>query len=784
MAGENDAKKLEGRFCSRCGQFVSDVNSPCPSCEAPVSMNTDQELSVSVHLSVLICDSCGHIMSIGSPSCPKCGEPTSEDEPMDPARGPINRAKLKALGDLLPRIKAASEVSASDDEPKIVMTDDQFLAFMNRNELMSETLISDLKGVLDRVDISSGSAIRSTATRRAMEDLLAGTNHIRSLYDDTAELQVPEQFSRLHLFLLSIYQSLLDLRLACANAIMALTLEDGPVAQQSIQASLDRLSFVSQMMVVELEKVDPEAVVFDQLNRRLTAFVGHTRQYDHEGQPDLAAALSAELGEGDSINALGQRGAAYFRRMMPVDPSTLPPEYAVTLYALAAETAALPDPLTVRRRASVLLSLYNDAYQRDPAPVNASTIQAEGDTERAIGHMLSLGDRLRSPRQNELPIDAARQELANVYVTLTEWIYRPLLNMPLVAKYVLSGRSTPYADIAHMDFGSKVNELSQTFDPRYAPALLGVSTIARNAGAHGDVDTSGEKITLTKRDRKGRTGTEEVSDEEFIKRLEDLFLTCQAISLANALFRIQHHQALPVPDPGFQRRVSIAHARTIVGRFGLVRAIVDVNDPNHVRVEAVEDENRAGREPRAHLVAAFTLATLFPNSTNLSLLVRRNEVEKCRITVPTAEVVSHLRLPEHVATYSILRLAYLSKIEGADTEEPARIIRELISPEANLLRRDLARLEQLREQLPSQREDYSRGLRQMSDVVQMLSTWLSELSPPSPADGPRRGLLAALDALAKGLIYQQKQVEAGKWQTLNSPNRHLDRGKRIIERWG
>lgn len=724
-------------------------------------------------------------MSIGTPSCPICGDILSDDEPTEPSEGPINRAKLKALGDLLPKFQSAVQIPCLLEEPHNILTDKQFFEFFQRNELISDRLIGDVRSVLTRIDISSNAAIRSAETRRAMEDLLAGAETLRGIYDDVAAVRVPEQFSELHLLLLSLYRSLLDLRLACAESILAITLEEAQSGQQMMQGSLDRAALVAQAMAEEIQQIDPHVILLDQLNRRLVAFVGEVRQYEHAGQPDLAAALSAGLGEAQDFRRLGDLGAAFFGSMVIVDPALLPLEQAVMLYALAAELAAIDDPLTVRCRAAALLSLYNDAFKIDPATMSSTFGDWEFDADVAAGHTLSLGDRLRIPRQEDLPLEAARQELVNVYFTILEWIYRRLLNLPLAAMYVIQGEPRLYAEIANLDFGAKVNEISQTSDPRYVPALLGVSTIARNAVAHGDIDTSGDQIVLRKRDRKGRVLVENLTDADFIARLVNLSLTCRALSLAGALFRIQHHQQLSgrVSNPGSQRRVAAEAARAVVGLFGLIRAKVSFDEDDRVLVEADEDEARTGREIKSYRACAFTLATLFPGERRLELCVNRAGHRKGRVGVAIADALGHQGVPKHASTYSLLKLCYLSEIAGDDTAEPARILREAIKPGSWLLKNDLAELERLRLQLPAAREGYRTTLQQLIEKIEVLSTALSSLPLQQAATGPRDSLLVGLAALEQGLKYRQGLAKSGRWHELGQPSRQIQRGEKILDRW-
>src|SRR3712207_3653011 len=122
MAEMPGTRDVEGEFCPRCGHFYT-TGAICPSCGEPAPRGTGSGLSAAINLSVLICSTCGHVMDIGAPSCPVCGEATSPSAPTDPREGPINRVKLKALGDLLPRFQRAAHVPPAKNEPNLSLTD-------------------------------------------------------------------------------------------------------------------------------------------------------------------------------------------------------------------------------------------------------------------------------------------------------------------------------------------------------------------------------------------------------------------------------------------------------------------------------------------------------------------------------------------------------------------------------------------------------------------------------------------------------------------------------------
>jgi hypothetical protein len=739
---------------------------------------------MNINLSIWTCDVCQHVMSIGTPSCPSCGRSSSGSEPSDPRDGPINRAKITALGDLLPEFRAIATLPESSLRPAANLTDDQVLKFFNRNELITDRLIGDVKDTLQRVDLSSETSVRSRETRQAMEDLLKSANAVRSVYDDLSSVHVPGQFSQLHLLLLSEYQELLNLHLSCAEAVLAITLEQVQHAQLRLQGHLDRMAELATLMNEEIKGIDVGVAHLDQLNRRLSGFVGETRQYESAGKPDFAAVLIAGLGDGQDFARLGRLAGTILGPILPFDPETLPSDQAFALFVAAAEVAASEDPLTVRRRAGLLLQLYDEAFSCDPVAMAASLVEAEADAQIAVGHLLPLGERLSTPREKELAIEAVRQELASAYSILTEWIYRPLLTLPLAAKQIVQGNPKPYSDLAHMDLGAKVNELTQTSDPRFAPALIGMSTIARNAGAHGDIDISGDKILLRQRDRKGVVKHEELTDDEFLARLDNLALTCHSLLLAAAICRIQHHSRLPPSNLAVKGRVASEAVRALVGLFGLSQAQVSMEGRERVVVKAVEQKEPVPDEFRKYHVAAYTLATIFQDVDRLILQVQRKDGRISSLEVPIAEVVTYRSTPKHTHPFSLLRLNYLTGDDSGDTTEPARVIREVITPGSRLLKQSIGKLRRLEDFLPASRDAYLAATDATIEKIQVFRSALKDLTLPGNANGPVASLLVGLDALSSGLIENKRRAALGAQSgSFREPNRHLERGERILNRW-
>lgn len=778
-----------GRFCTGCGLLLL-ADQSCPSCGAVPKSTTvpDDLLELSVNLSVLSCDRCNHVMSIGTLVCPTCGESADPGEPTDPREAPLNRIKLDALGDLSPKFYELAVFPTDEQTPTSLVTDDQFLNYINRHSVFSsDLLIGNLQKLVRCVDLTDATAIQSSETRQAFEGILKAVQELRAVYDELRSVRVPEQFSELHLHSIVAFQTAIDLHMTCVRAILALTVEELQVTERELQAAMDRLSVTGQTMAKEIGQVDHDAVGLDKIERRLGIFARRPGQYEHGGRPDLAAVLVSGLDEYKDFARLGRVGSDYFGRMLLVDPATLPPEQGLVLYVLAAQVAASDDPLTLRRWTNILLDILNEAFRHNPAAMESAVGAADVDMEEAMVHLLSVGDTLRSLRIDELPIEAVRQQLTSSYQTLFEWSHRRLLNLLLAAKFILRGKPKLYQEIAAADSATKRDWLSKTSDPRYAPAFFQLSATIRNAGAHGDVETSGSKVRFITRDRHDRTkiiDVEELTDDEFVVRLRDLLLTCDALRLSTELFRIEHFHELPSPVLPTRARVMDEIASIIVGYFDLVHARIRRQGEEIVEVEAEVAERMPAKAPRDYLEAAFTVATLFPAYATAQLRVTQNGELKCRIEVPISEVVAQQALPENIRTYYILKTCYLSTVEPSDDSNAHdRYMQQLIRTGSRLLMQDVASAQQLRVGLPTTKQDYVVSLNLIIQKVEMLADVLRALEPPETAVSSRDSLLIGLESLRRGLTEHQRLMRSGQWAAVGRRSDHLQRGARIVVRW-
>jgi len=742
-------------LCMGCGALLQ-PDQVCETCGPQVDLPEDEEVQLNVTVAVQICDRCQAMLSCGQYACPSCGAPVEFTHPRE---APLNRAKVEALGDLLPEFERVAGVRREPSEPASALTDEQLISYVNRNKVFAQLQLGRFKAVMRRIDVTSQQSTRSRETREALEGLLSDARDIRIIYDELDVIRMPERLGAFHNSLLEVTKAALDIHVRGIRALLAVTIEEARESHQALQSALHHAGESAGRLSDELREAD---IAVDALfGRRLRAFAGGTGPYECQGQPDFAVVLAEALQGGACMADLGPVGARHFTGTISVDPTDLTPEYAVTLYLLAAAAAVSDDPLTLRRRTREVFEILEEAFVRDRTAMTAAIADEQLDVEDAIVNLLSIGDLVRAVRPDSLPKEAKRLQLSQAYNTLVEWAFRRLINLLLAAKFILSGRPRPYADIQAMQFGEKHHILAQEADPRYRAALQGVAKVARNAGAHGEVDLSGALIRLRSVDRKGRIEEEELSDEVFADRLADLLLTCLALRFSSDLLRIEHCVELPEPSMPTRGRLAIEVGRTVLGFWGLSQAAVQEETDDTLVVGAKRHPSSPVREGWDYLAAAATLAVLCRHRRYVRLRVMAGEAQECQITVPTDEAVACLALPGEAKPLGILKLRYLSTLEPSNTSLLDRYHREWIRDGARLTGQQVARLQEIRMQLPAAAGEYAAALEIIIRNSKLFRDFLRTVEPPFGGLTDCHRLHNALVSIERDVARHLKLVRAG-----------------------
>ena len=789
MRSINDSESITEQFhghfriCLNCGAPISE-GLVCPSCGVLCPPTPPGYFTLQTHISTIQCDRCKQLMSCGTTICPGCG---NECEYIDPSTVPPNRTKHEALGDLLTvfeRIVEERQIAA--EAP--AMSDQQLLTYINRNDILSSTILDRIKTTAEQINIASEKTIRSPQTRQAMESLLDEARKIRATYDELLTVRISERFEIAQRLLAATYKALLDFCLEIARGILAITIEEVSAAQRNVQGALDRGELAINAFGDEIGRVDPQSLDISATGR-LAHLTGKRGDYEHDNRLDFAAVIIDGLSGSTNAAALATIGAGYFAAMIAVEPASLPSDHALSLYLLSAEVASSDDPLTLRRRANVILDILNGAYLANAQAMLAVTEAANADKEAPLVALLSMGDQFRYLQFDKLPRAAQRLTASQAYNTLAEWIFGPLITIVLSARFILKGQPEDYAKTMSRQFGEKFHVLDQESriaDPRYAVALLGVAKIARNAGAHGDVGLSGEKILLREVDKKGKIDTEELTDAEFADRLLDLLLTCRALLLAVDLFCIEHWRELPSSSGSSAPRIIEEGARSVVGMWGIRKATVQLGDlGGSVLIDAVQDVNRPVEAPTDLLIPAYALGTLFRQWSSVCLSVVQPSGAQFKVTIPIAEVMAHASLPQEAQAFGALKLKYLAAIEPTERTGQERYEQDWLIVAARLMNQRVAELQALRLAQPSGGSDYLAQVDTLVRDIELLVGMLHEVPVPTMAAsgsiGSLRGrLLHGLGLLRRGLLKHGDLGKLGHWRAIQKGNDLIARGTQAV----
>ncbi len=752
----DDATVRRATICSRCGALLLSGQT-CSLCGPQAPPAEDDLLSIVIKLSVLICDQCQAVMDRGAVACPVCGEPA---EQIDVRRAALTRVKWSALGDLLPEFQKLAAVPLAAGEQNLPLTEEQLFNYLKNNRIISSDILTALKPLTRQLNITSRSTASSLQTRRAFGGLLAEMGKARQVYDELARIQVPERLQALRTQLLAIFHGILDLGLAIGHTVLSGTLEEAGTYGRAMQVSLDRAAEAAALASIELGLIDPASVSNGDINQRLRLFSRHQGQYEYAQQPDFAALIATAIERDGSIAELGRIGYDYFSGMLTIDPAQIGETQALELYVLASEVAVWDDPLILRRRANIVLSLLDEAFQCDSTPMVEALPHAESDMEDATVVLLSLLDQIRAvqtaTRANALPREAERLILCQMYLSLVEAVFPRLVNLLLVAKSVLTYSLILYPDLAMMSLGDKYAAMLQAGDPRYSVVLSAISMVARNAIAHGRFDLSGDKIQFVQKDQERKVKTEEFTDEHFGMRSKDLLATCLALRLALSLFRIQHHMIFPPALPPTKPRVVLETARAVMGKAGLHQVQVSFNRPDALVFEATPITDPAA-EASGYLPYVVLLATLFSESVaRIELRIRTVDGSGYAYTLKVLSTEMHAlsRLPDFAKDFGWIRLAYTTEIHPSSAPLITRYEQEWLLRCAKLILDDLKRVVALYQQLPATRKVYEHNMRLVIKKSSYLHQMLGQVPAPKGASKSRDLLLHCLETLEADVLMQ------------------------------
>lgn len=731
-------------------------------------------IEIPATIAVHVCDECDEKFSLNGSACPRCGAPA---EPQAPESVGINKAKTSALGDLLPRFVDLANVDSSRRRSMSV-TDEQIIFFLNHSDAWERLKMDRLQDMATAVDVTTEERAKSKGTRAAFEALLLEAAELRRLHDSLGSVRPAQGLGEFIDLLLEASAARLKTYEICARFLLATTVEDVTQLQIDLQSTMDQATVAAHGLSEQLDRGQVHSD--DAIQARLAMFTGHDNMYESAGRVDFAQVLIDGMTVGGPASHLGELAKPYFGSALTAPAEDLPEELSSTLYVTAAAVATSQDPITLRLRAESLAGIIRDAFAADPKHMRSVFIDAQPDIEDAMVSLLSVGDIALLSNLDDLPREALRLALSQHYGTLAEAVFRRLVNVIVAAKFSLSRNPEPYVDTARRSFGDKSHILSQEKDRRYIDCLKGVASVARNAGAHGNVDLSGDRVIFTQADRKGRVEREEFTDEEFHERVLDLVTTCFALRVAyDGVYADLHNEIGDMSLPT-RRRVVVELCRTLIGRWGLSRAVVGDDEDGLVVVSAVCQEP-SPRVPVDYLPAAFTLATLLRTAQLIELRIVSGDSEYCRIRIAVDEALRFQGTEEDDKFFVTLRIMYLAAVEPRDGDVEQRYRREFLTVIARSIAQRLSELVELRGRLPGSVTEYEQSLRRTLEFCACADKHVSDLSPPSDETATVRGSLStAIALLQTGLADYLARIEARDWDRISRGSEHLERAGTLL----
>jgi hypothetical protein len=711
-------------LCRGCGAPI-DSESICPICGFDVANDPADGFKLSVVVSVHFCTECGVASSVDAESCYACSAILEPAE--DPEATGITKVRLDQLSTFLGAIERLLE--AADSQPAAVaVTGEQLIEFILHHELVSTVWSDKIEAATAVLDLETEAGLMSEPTAAGVRSITTGTRELVAVRDQLVRMSVPLSFTQLHALLIALCDGQFGIVRAIAMALRASTVEGLAAAQFALQAALDRSAGTATELGLALSDLDP-ALAAGSIDERLSRFTGVSGVYEHRSRPDLAASLIELAERSDSAEHRLEVVRSYFGTTLAMDPSVLPEESLTLLYLIAATLSARPNPGTVLLRLGALSSVLLDAFDADPESMATACTEASKHDEGAFLNLLALGDQLLALDSDNMSDESTRLTLANSYSTLVEWIYGRLVNLILVARSILAGKRKTYQEISTRQFGDKFHVLDQEQDPRYVTAMAGVARVIRNAGAHGDVDISADPIRFRHADpRSGNVSEVSLTEEEFARTLDDLFLTCVALAISTQLLRIKHSDRIAPEELPTAQRLRIESAQILAGMWGLRKVEIRIDEEKSQA--AVQASTAKDPLPISKFFsAAATTAALFPTLSSLRLSVQSDDASGT-LQIDVADAVGAREAPESFRPYQLIKMMYgatLSPPEYGSQED--RFVRLWLFGLAALLATEITEFIELGRRLPGSQQHYRLAAEQLSARRSELSDLLQQVPP-------------------------------------------------------
>lgn len=546
------------------------------------------------------------------------------------------------------------------------------MRFIRDSRVLDSEHLDKMLETINELDLSSPGKIRSKDSKEAARMMQRSADQLRRLLRSLQSLRPSGRFADIHPHFVSTFQEYRRAFAELAEGLVSWSPVEAQAHAGAVQPAFDAATEEIELANRKMDTYFPDNLVEDSAEERMLSFVVGTL----EAKPkNLSDVLDLGFGSVDAFMSRGPDGYMYFSGLLTTPLEELPEWIPQTLYLLALMLSGQEDPAGVLDRAGLFLEVLNDALGKERKIMLDAAVRVQDDLNEAASILLALSSQVDSIVGNsDLPDDAARDFVTQVYGRLTEGCFRRVTNLLLFAMFVTKDAPKDWEDVSDWaSFGTKHQWLVDAGDEAaFRAALEGVDTIVRNSDAHCELYFLEDGVRFVQTNFRARTKEEKVfTDEELSRLVADLVRTVMSLSLAAQLFQTDNISEISgdlfsVEMPNKLRRLYLELFLAVTGLLKpevseegtllAVRASVPPYQPPAALIDYVK--------------TLFFVLELYPKAENLSLEVSWLGEWHCSLGAPAERLAAFKDMPEHLAFPKALAL--LLSTNASSTALPER----------------------------------------------------------------------------------------------------------------
>lgn len=734
-------------------------------------------------LSAVECQDCGASNEVGAAICQQCGVSFVAS----PSAKSLQHKRLQVHQSVIASFKDLLDVRLSMLPRATTLVDSQqHVNLIAEGDILSLDYLLRAITLLPTIDVSTIHAAHSKRTHDALAATYQAAEKAFDAYRTVYSVAPPAEFGEFHTLLVTLLSSVLSMYLHGTKAVFSMTLQAAAAESRHLQRALDEALQVITDLPGAFDSIDISGLNPSSVNERLATLAGTSAEFTHQGEIDLAAVVSASVAVHGDIRTASCAIHAHLRDLFEVDADTLGDEELYALIVMASALQASDRLVTVKRRSRFFAEALREAHRARPVQFEQSSRSAVPDIFASQADLLSIIEQLRLYDLPGLSRETRRMQLKDAYDNIAELVWRRPISLPLYAVLVLEGSVLSYQEIAeYTTFGEKVDWLKQRQSTRYVVALEGVSVLIRNAGSHGGVDVSGDKIRLSNINPRTKCKTEEqLTDEQFEARTRKMLDTCIALRTALDVFFIENwsvfqediHRALLAAP-----RLMIQNMKTTFGLWHLVQPHVEL-DGRTLRAHATVSSNGPVRSCRDYTSLCPVFAGLLPSASDVDFQVMRGDDPLCRIQSSLQPVREFERSTASTKDVMLLPALYaLSITEGNEPslDLPLRYRGAIAFNIGHMIWIDVARIGERRMTASTDPDAYRALLEDLSKRCQAYRRVVFSVPAPTSQVSLRNALIDAVGHFGRGVRTHRTALRQCQWSAFSGHDKHFFEAGRI-----